>query len=122
MEQTGTFPRGIEIGGQFHREFALAPRLFRHTMELAYDPAVDKTLLADPVYYDAAIIARRLTVPGVAKVTPEMVLNLDGDDGDELATAIMSLDKRRAEFRGAAGSQGSAGVGSGPDQDRLPAG
>jgi hypothetical protein len=100
MEQTGTFPNGITNDkGALCRNFTLAERTFRHTLELANDPAVKKELLSDPAYYDAAIISKRLKVNMIDTLTPEMVLDLEGDDGDTLAQAMMDLDQRRAEFR-----------------------
>jgi len=66
---------------------------------LANDPAIKKELLASPTYYDAAIISKRIKVAGIDNLTPEMVLDLEGDDGDTLAQAMMDLDQRRAEFR-----------------------
>lgn len=100
MEQTGTFPYGIANDqGEICRDFVLKERTFRHTLELANDPSVNKDLLSDPAYYDAAVISKRLSVAGIAKLTPDMVLDLEGEDGDALANAIMTLDQRRSEFR-----------------------
>lgn len=100
MEQTGTFPVGIAAAdGNTCRDFTLHERAFRHTLEVARDKSIDNSRLNDPVYYDAAILSKRLEVAGLERLTPEMILDLDGDDGDELATAIMNLDQRRAAFR-----------------------
>lgn len=100
MVQTDTFPNGITNDkGELCRDFILQERTFRHTLELANDPAIKKELLGSPAYYDAAIISKRLAVAGIDKLTPDMVLDLEGDDGDTLANAMMELDKRRAEFR-----------------------
>jgi len=100
MVQTGTFPNGIiNDKGEACRDFILHERAFRHTLELANDQAIKKELLASPTYYDAAIISKRLKVAGIDNMTPEMVLDLEGDDGDTLAQAMMDLDQRRADFR-----------------------
>jgi hypothetical protein len=100
MVQTGTFPNGIVNDKDAAcREFILQERTFRNTLELANDPAIKKELLAVPAYYDAAIISKRLKVAGIDNLTPEMVLDLDGADGDTLAGAMMDLDQRRTEFR-----------------------
>lgn len=100
MVETGTFTFGITNDkGEACRDFILHERAFRHTLELANDPAIKKELLVSPTYYDAAIISKRLKVAGIDSLTPEMVLDLDGDDGDTLAQAIMDLDQRRSEFR-----------------------
>ena len=100
MVETGTFPHGItNAKGEACREFILDERTFRHTLELANDPAIKKELLSSSTYYDAAIISKRLKVAGIDKLTPDMVLDLEGDDGDTLANAMMDLDQRRAEFR-----------------------
>lgn len=99
MTESGTFPEGIIVDGKVCREFVLHERTFRCTLELANDPAIKRELLSTPAYYDAAIISKRLKVAGIDNLTPEMVLDLDGDDGDTLAQAMMALDQRRAEFR-----------------------
>jgi hypothetical protein len=119
MVQTGTFPNGITNDkGELCREFILQERTFRHTLELANDPAIKKELLGAPAYYDAAIISKRLAVAGLDKVTPDMVLDLDGDDGDTLAGAMMGLDKRRDDFRKE--QQAAAKTAAGPDQTGSP--
>ena len=100
MVQTGTFTTGItNESGAACREFILHERTFRNTLELANDPDMNTELLTDRSYYDAAVLSKRLKVAGITKLTPEMVLDLDGDDGDILATSLMELDKRRSEFR-----------------------
>lgn len=113
MVQTGTFPNGITNDkGELCREFILQERTFRHTLELANDAAIKKELLVAPAYYDAAVLSKRLAVAGIGKMTPDMVLDLEGEDGDELANAIMDLDQRRTEFRSQqqAAAQASAGA------------
>lgn len=99
MEHSGKFPHGIIHDGVACCDFVLKERTFRHTLELANDPTINKDLFSDPAYYDAAVISKRLSVAGIEKLTPEMVLDLEGDDGDTLANAIMALDQRRTEFR-----------------------
>jgi len=100
MEQTGSFPNGIiNEKGAICRDFTLVERTFRQILEVAHDKAINKDLLSDPSYYDAAIISKRLKIDGIDSLTPDMVLDLDGADGDTLANAIMELDQRRAEFR-----------------------
>lgn len=113
MVQTGTFPEGIVTGdGTLCREYTLHERAFRHVLEVAHDPDIDKALMGDPVYYDAAILSKRLEVAGIDRLTPEVILDLSGDDGDELATAIMELDQRRAEFRKAQQTNAQAAAGT----------
>jgi len=100
MEQTGTFPNGIiNKEGKICQDFTLVERTFRHILEVANDPSIKKEMFSDPSYYDAAIISKRLKIAGIDNLTPEMVLDLEGDDGDILAQAMMVLDQRRAEFR-----------------------
>lgn len=102
MDFTGIFPNGfITAEGDICKDFTLQERTFRNTLELANDPAINKDLLGDYVYYDACIISKRLKVTGIEYLSPEMVLDLDGADGDTLANAIMDLDKRRSDFRSA---------------------
>jgi hypothetical protein len=113
MVQTGTFPFGINNDKDvLCSEYVLVERTFRHSLELANDPAIDSKLISDPVYYDAAMYSKRLKVAGIDRLTPDMVLDLAGDDADELASASVQLDKRRAEFRKSkqAASQAAAGT------------
>lgn len=115
MVQTGTFPNGIvNDQGKPCAEFILHERTFRHTLELANDATIDKKLLSDSAYYDAAIISKRLKVAGIDNLTAEMVLDLDGADGDTLANAMMDLDQRRADFRKE--QQAAAQAAAGADQ------
>jgi len=102
MQITGTFPNGVTTAeGDICKDFILQERTFRNTLELANDSAINKDLLKDPAYYDACIISKRLKVSGIEYLSPEVVLDLDGADGDTLADAIMDLDKRRSDFRSA---------------------
>lgn len=113
MVECGVFPEGIEIAGQVHREFTLDEQKFRHTLEVVNDPATGSRI-EDPVWYSAALLARRLSIPGQfdAAVTPEMVLNLSGADGDELTRASIVLEQRRQAFRSAAQAAPEAAAGA----------
>jgi len=103
MQLTGTFPEGIVVDGICYREITLTEHQFRHTMELASDPTTDVKRLEDPVYYQAAILARRLKVNLLpVPVTPDMILELSGVDGDELARVASTLEQQRKAFRDAA--------------------
>lgn len=100
MVQTGIFPHGIlNEKGEPCRDYILHERTFRHTLELANDPGINKDLINNSTYYDAAIYAKRLKVAGIDNLTPDMVLDLDAEDGDELAEAVTQLEQRREEFR-----------------------
>ena len=112
MVQTGTFTIGITNGkGELCREYILHERTFRNTLELGSDPDIKIEQISDPVYYDAAIYSKRLKVAGIDKLTPEMVLDLEGADGDELSIACVKLDQRRAEFRKEQQTAAKAAVG-----------
>ena len=113
MQITGTFLHGLAAAdGSICRAFTLDERRFRHTLELANDSSINKDLLGEPAYYDASIICKRLKVEVIGHLTPEMVLDLEGDDGDVLASAIMSLAQRRDEFRRAQQAAQEAAPGS----------
>lgn len=96
---TGTFPEGMIHEGKLYREFSLAPETFRHSLSLMSDPSVNVSQLHDDAYFRAAMFAQRLIVPGVQHISPDMVLDLSGDDGQEILTASNELMKRRQEFR-----------------------
>jgi len=98
MVEQGTFPEGIVFDGLVFRKFTLEEQRFRHTLEIMNDPASgDK--VSDPVWYSAALLARRMTVEGLVHVTAEMVQDLSGPDGVELTRASIALEQRRQDFR-----------------------
>lgn len=113
MVQTGTLPNGIiNDKGEACGEYILHERTFRNMLEVGNDKDIEKELLDDLTYYDAAIISKRLKVAGIDRLTPEMVLDLEGEDGDALANAMMSLDKRRTEFRSTQQTAAQAAAGT----------
>jgi hypothetical protein len=112
MTESGTFPEGIIVDGKVCREFTLDEELFRHTLELSNDPAIDPAQFNDPAYYSACLLAKRLTVPGIDRVTPELVQNLSGADGAALVTVATKLEIRRKAFRDAAEAAPEAGTGA----------
>ena len=100
MVHTGTFPNGIlNEQGTLCREYILQERTFRTMLDVGNDTTLDVKQINDASYYDAAIISKRLKVAGIDSLTPDMVLDLEGADADELARAMIDLDKRRGEFR-----------------------
>jgi hypothetical protein len=113
MQVTGTFPEGIiSKDGKICTEFTLVEQTFRTTLEVAHDPDIDNSLLEDEVYYDACKYAKRLKVKGIAKVTPEMVLDLSGLDTAMLINKINALETQRANFRSAAQAAAEKGTGA----------
>ena len=119
MVESGTFIHGIhipahtvpgkkrsdkpvDVPAQTFYGFIIAEEKFRHSLEVANDPATASLAAADPVYYQAALLACRLSVEGIARVTADMVLDLTGKDGDLLMAAVGRLEERVSSFRGAA--------------------
>ncbi len=111
MTEAGTFTHGIVVDGQVCREFVLAEEVFGHTIEVMNDTSLDREALKTPAYYASALLAKRLTVAGIAAVTPEMVIGLSRDDGMQLLVLSAELDDRRQLFRSQteAAAQGCAG-------------
>lgn len=109
MDHKGTLPIGIEVDGKLYREYLLEEQRFKHTLRVYTDPEIASDALKEPAYAEAAIMAKRLVVEGIDKVTPEMVLDLFPEDGDELGAAIADIRKRRNEFRSEAADKGSTG-------------
>jgi hypothetical protein len=97
--EQGTLPDGILENSIICQDYTLAEETFRHTLEVGNDPAIDSKRLNDSTYFSAAILAKRLTVAGVAAITPDTVLDLSGADGRELMYRAAVLDQRREEFR-----------------------
>lgn len=114
MSQTisGSFPEGIIHAGGVHTEFILSEQTFRTTLEIAHDPDIDRDLMNDEVYYSAAMMSKRLKVAGIAKLTPEMVLDLSALDSQELADKTMKLETQRSNFRDAAQAAAQEGAGA----------
>ena len=103
MQITGTFTEGIITeDGRILRDFTLVEQTFRTTLEIAHDQDIDKDLINDEVYYSACLVAKRLSVDGLDKVTPEQVLDLSALDSAELTGQIYSLERQRSNFRSAA--------------------
>lgn len=119
MEHKGTFPVGIEVEGEFFREFLLREERFKHKLAVFTDHSIARAALVDPAYMAAAVLAKRLTVAGIERVTPEMVLDLFPEDGNELGMAGASIVQRRNEFRSSAGGKGEQGDGDRPGEDRV---
>ncbi len=116
MTETGQLPEGIVVDGRVCRDFVIDEQRFRHTLEIMNDPASGEKV-EDPVWFSAALLARRLSVVGVDRVTPEMVLDLSGPDGDELTRATLQLEQRRREFRSSA--QAGAETSDSPSEDGV---
>jgi hypothetical protein len=111
MVEQGTFPEGLLVEGRLYREFILDEQKFRHTLEIMNDPTTGNKV-EDPTWYSAALLAKRLTVEGLSEVTPEMVLDLSGPDGDELTRVSIDLENRRQEFRSTAQAAAEASAGA----------
>lgn len=101
MKATGCFPEGLIINGMVYKEFTLEEHTFRHTLELASDPAIDYKRLDDPAYYQAAVFSRRLSIPGV-RLSVDDILEMSGIDGQELVRASNEVELQRKIFRDAA--------------------
>ncbi len=99
MSITQSFPEGLLHQDKLYKEFTLVTEEFRHTLDLLNNPAVQTERLADEAYYQACMLAARLTVPGVEAVTPEMIQQLAGADGRTLLSASNELEIRRRDFR-----------------------
>lgn len=123
MNHKGTLPVGIELDGKVYRDYTLEEERFRHTLAVYTDGKIAREALNDPAYHAAAILAKRLIIPGIdlkgkdpetkkeiviaegKGVTPEMVLDLFPEDGNALGQAGSDIAARRAEFRKAPGDQ-----------------
>lgn len=114
MVESGIFPEGIVVEGRLHCDFTLDEQKFRHTLEVMNDPATGSKVV-DSVWYSAALLARRLSVVGIPVITPDMVLDLSGPDGDELTRASIELELRRKEFRSAAQAASETAAGAAED-------
>jgi hypothetical protein len=99
MTESGIFPEGMLHEGKAYKDFTLDEETFGHTLGLINDPAIDAKRMDDPAYNAAALFSRRLTVEGIARITPDAVLGLSGPDGNELIMASITLESRRLRFR-----------------------
>ncbi|MDA8428482.1 MAG: hypothetical protein M0T70_04430 [Geobacteraceae bacterium] len=108
--EKGSFTHGIIVGKKAYREFILEEEIMRHTFLISNNPALDFARLAgnekaeppvppDEAYYSACLMAARLTVEGLDKVSPEQVEQLSKADARQLLTLSASMDQRRDHFR-----------------------
>ena len=82
--------------------FTLREDRFGDTLEVANNPLTSAKAADSEAYYRAALFAQRLTIEGLDTVTPEMVVELSGADGEILMDAAGRIARRRQEFRNAA--------------------
>jgi hypothetical protein len=106
MEHKGTLPIGIEVDGKMCREYTLVEERFRHKLEVYTDADCGEQALKDPTYHTAAVLAKRLKIEGIEKVTPDMVLDLFPEDGSEIGNAASGIAARRSDFRSSAAGEG----------------
>jgi hypothetical protein len=108
LTESGVFSHGIVSKGKWFTDFILEEDTFGHTLAVSNDPDQDWARLAgdekkgiapDEAYYSAAVLAKRLKVEGLGKVTPEQVLALPRADGQLLLSLSATLEKRRDLFR-----------------------
>jgi hypothetical protein len=86
--------------GKYYKTFALEEETMRHTLMVANDTTIDYGRAAsDDAYYHACLLAARLKVEGVEKVTGEMVEALSRVDGRQLIQLSNKLEERRELFR-----------------------
>jgi len=108
--EQGELPCGILVDGRYFTRFTLEEEVMRHSLLVSNDTTLDWGRLAgderkkppvppDDAYFSAAIMAARLTVEGIDKVTPEMVEALPKADGRMLLQCSAQLEQRRELFR-----------------------
>ena len=110
ITEKGTFTHGIIFNGIILREFTLKEEVMRHTFLVSNDRTLDIARLSgddkatppiapDEAYFQACIMAARLKVEGIAKVSPEQVENLSKADGMQLMFKSAAIEQRRDLFR-----------------------
>jgi hypothetical protein len=108
FSQQETFIHGICVNGKVHRKFTLEEEVMRHTFLVSNDRTLDldrltgdekKRIPPDEAYFQACIMAARLKVEGIDKVTPEQVESLSKSDGHQLMYLSSIIENRRELFR-----------------------
>jgi hypothetical protein len=111
MEVKGTFIFGVKHQGATFREFSLEPLRLRDKIALleAEEQARD-----DDRYFGLLCMSKQLRIPGIPQeeITPEFILDMFGDDTDELFEAQGRLKEEMARFRAAAKASQDDGPGS----------
>jgi hypothetical protein len=106
--EKGAFTHGIIVDNKIYREFILEEEVMRHTFLVSNDYSLDIVRLAgdekkkiepDAGYYSACLMAARLKVSGLDKVTPEQVESLFKTDGQTLLITSANIEQRRELFR-----------------------
>jgi hypothetical protein len=108
LTESGTFIHGIEHEGKFYREFVLEEEVMRHTFMVSNDNSLNlerlagdekKKIAPDAGYFSACIMAARLKVEGLDRVSPEQLEELSKADGMLLLVMSAQLEQRRTLFR-----------------------
>ena len=105
MEERGTLPVGIEYDGGVHTEYILREQIVGDAVAI-FESGYSARAMENDAYYGVCMMACRVSITGLpdGKLTPDMLMQANQLDFDELHNASKRLDKRRLDFR----SQGKA--------------
>jgi hypothetical protein len=115
ITEKGTLPIGVEYDGRLHRDFELRPQFVRDTVDVFEDPEAGRRASRNSQFFAACLFAGRLIrigdIPKEA-ITPDMVLDMDQDDYNEILLAARRLESHQATFRGDASPVSKDGAGA----------
>jgi hypothetical protein len=103
MTEKGELPFGVEHNGKICRVYELREQLVRDSVEVMESDDAKRAEKSD-TFYGICVMARRLTVAGIAaeEMTAELLMGMVQEDYNELAAADKRLKEKRRSFRGAA--------------------
>lgn len=105
LSETGTLPVGVEVDGITHQDFELREQLVVDGVEVLEDPETGSRASKSDVFYNVAVMAKRLIKLGSIpkeSITAGLLLAMHQDDFSAIAQASTRLENRRATFRGQA--------------------
>jgi hypothetical protein len=115
LTETDTLPIGIEVDGITHQDFELREQLVLDGVEVLEDMETGARAAASDVFYNVAVMAKRLIRLGSlpkASITAVLLLGMHQDDFNAIAQASQRMAARRATFRGPAEGQAPADPGA----------
>ncbi len=100
--EKGTLPGGVEYEGQVHREYEVREQRVGDMIAVYDDPERAKRAENNAMFMGLCILAGQIvklgTIPKEA-ITPELLLDIEQPDCNELSEAAKRLEERRKTFR-----------------------
>lgn len=120
INETGTLPVGIEVGGKVHRDFTLRPRLVHDSVDVLEDPKAQSS----DAYRGVALIAAQIERLGdltPEQINTELLLSMFDADMATIMEAARRLEGRLLTFRREGENTPAGASGAGEDRSAVAA-